>query len=142
MTIEIEHFETFSICPAAELVARYWLELIENGFAGNVASLPAQFDDHAIVAFDGLKPVGFILWAEIDWCGEASIRSGFVLFNYRRKGIYTALWNALVAKTRELKMHHIASGVHVRNQAMIATAAKQGREQQGLIYHFDLGKAP
>lgn len=136
MTINISYFDGPNRTPAIPLIARCWHELIEANLILPV--IPFGYDNHVLVAAEDGKPVGFITWNKAEWSKTAYICLGYVLPEYRGKGIYRQLWNALVEKAREQKLISIEGNTAIKNQAMRGSMLALGRTERGVIATFDI----
>ncbi|RVP50776.1 GNAT family N-acetyltransferase [Sinorhizobium meliloti] len=92
------------------------------------------------------EAIGLIIYD----CGAEnwSILLGYVLPEHRRKGIYTALFNALRDKAQEQgNIFSILSGTHPSNLAAQAAFEAQGRTKEYIMHSYPLkdrggGKSP
>lgn len=101
-----------------------------------IEALNFSHDSKAFVAFDGEVPVGIILFDDYRWRNTTFVLLGFVTEAYRRQGVYTELWNKLVARSQEEKMPIIEGGTHITNVAMQRVMEAQGRVATHLTYTF------
>lgn len=134
--IKILHFDGINQTAAFAIALEGHLALIREGL-----SQPAQivsWDDRAIVAMIGDEPAGVMNWREVKHWREVSLDLGYVRPAYRRRGVYRAMWNALVVKAAEVGARRIIASTHVDNAAMRATAAKLGRYEAAVSLWFDL----
>jgi RimJ/RimL family protein N-acetyltransferase len=134
----VERFKYLARTPALPLVVEGWNELIKGGRILNVVLV--FWDDRALVAFRGNKPVGVLTFAHIEHLKSFDIRIGYVLPQFRRHGVYMELWNALVALAQEEKIEAIESSTAMENKAMRAAAAKMGRRERGVLLTFEVPK--
>ena len=136
MVVGIESFENINFTPAVRLAALGWADLISSGLSGD--SVLIQWDDRALVAFVKDKPAGVLVWSKIDWQRAAFVKLGFVLPEFRRAGIYRALWEALVEESRKLKLHHIEGVTWCNNSVMREVAHRQGRSERTVGLWFEI----
>lgn len=134
MTIRVEHYDGLNRTPALLLATRGYLELLENGLCDQL--LNVSWEHQALVAFEGVAPVGVLTFVYQAWAKQIDIAIGYVIPDRRRYGVHNAMWIALVAKAKELKATHICSGTHIDNAAMRAVAKKQGRKEIGVALRF------
>ena len=138
--IRIDLVEGLNETPALALAVRGWAEVYERGFSDGTMSVHAS--QHALVAYaangrDQL-PVGVMTFCHDEDLKRIWIFIGYVIPEFRGQGIYNALWSRIVAIATELKVPSIQSGVHVRNSAMRAVGARQGRREDAVILRFDI----
>lgn len=122
---------------AEPLAVQLSAELMARGF---MRTQIHAWNDHCTLALVDGEPAGLIAWRTIGWAREAFIALGGVVANHRRKGVYRALFNDLVA---DLTANHpaveaIASGHHVANHESRAMHEALGRQLDGLSYRFPL----
>ena len=60
----------------------------------------------------------------------------YVVPGWRRQGVHTAMWNALVAKAVELKRPVIESGTSIDNAVARAAMRAQARVETSIITRF------
>jgi RimJ/RimL family protein N-acetyltransferase len=118
-------------------VAEGWVDLLRAGLVADTVPL-IYWDDRAVVAYDAGRPIGIITYAKADWLQCANIHLGYVVPEHRGHGVYRALWEALVAKCRELKLREINGSTHVDNTAMRSVAARLGRVEHSINLVFKL----
>ena len=137
MTLRIEHFNRVLNTPGLLLAVRGWYELLCANLIDPGA--PAVGWDHrAIVAFDGDMPVGVLTWFDQEWTGTVQVALAYVMPEHRRRGVHTALWEALKDKAVELKRAAISSSTHMRNTASRASMSKQGRVEDGVYLRYEV----
>jgi RimJ/RimL family protein N-acetyltransferase len=141
MNLEVCHYEGLNHTPAVALAQQGWAESIKDGLSEPIVAL--GWDQNAIVASieDG-TPVGVLVWAKQDWGKQIVVVFGYVLPEFRRKGVYDKLWLALVDKAKELKITRILGETHIDNQAMRAVAKKHGRHERSVMLTFDVPSPP
>lgn len=118
----IKHQEHINGTRAIKLALKAWLELLEKGYSTN--NLPIE-DNPAIVAWFGEHPVGFISYNNEGDC--LFIETGYILPEFRERGLYSDMFNALVRKATSLNISQIASWIEPINTKMVAIAKRQGR---------------
>lgn len=126
--------------PAAELAVRGWLEINEKGLGGNELNMSSTLNAVIGYAPNGrdVLPVGVITWNVDD--ARVWVHQSYVVPEFRGRGVYSAMWLALVNKViADLPaVRSIQSATHVRNQAMRAIAAKQGRREEAVTLRLDI----
>lgn len=133
--VNVRRYEGLNGTPALPLALRGWTDLVDRGMCRNVVML--FWDNWAVVAeLDG-TPVGVITFSKSDWLREFHISIGFVLPEYRRRGVYRAMWTDLVAWARELKFRAIEGSTKAENATMRSVAAALGRRED-VTLHFEL----
>lgn len=111
--------------------------------AGQTLPGPQSPDSQVIVAryLTGSTPfkrvVGVIEFTEDDnggfWIDTSSVHADF-----RRKGIWEQMWNALVLHARAEGAPTIRSMMHITNTARHKSAEKTGSKQEFVTYKFDV----
>lgn len=134
MTIErIEGVNDPRVIPIA---AEGWNAIVQDGQAESTTIL--SWDQNAIIAHEEGKVIGVIVYKDQEWRKELHLVLGYVLPDYRRKGVYGALWGELVLIAQETKRPRIAGGTHVNNTSMQAVMEKLGREPVFISYYYDV----
>lgn len=134
MTLSTTFYDGLSRTPAYELAITGHLELLERGRAENVVAV--LWDHKAVVGFvDGL-PVGVITFQHTAWMKQIDIAIGYVRPEFRRRGLYRAMWAALVEKAQELKAEVIFGGTAIDNAELRATAKALGRVEMAVVLKF------
>ena len=136
MTIEITEYDGLNFTPALPIAARGWMELMDAGLVQNCLLL--GLDQKAFTySIDGII-AGVLVFEHHAYRKEVFVILGYVLPEYRRTGVYRALWLALVEKAKDLKCHHITSGTAAANESMRSAAAALGRSERSVWLHFDV----
>lgn len=86
------------------------------------------------------RVVGLICWRTAKWTRDAFISLGGVDANFRRQGVYRALFQDLVADlhANHPEVEQISSGHHAGNADSAAMHHALGRKLDGFTYSFDL----
>ncbi|WP_322883131.1 GNAT family N-acetyltransferase [Sinorhizobium medicae] len=132
----IRFYEYCGHSPAWRLVAHAMVDLGERGFHGPRPAWPSSKSPcMAAIDKDG-KAIGLITYAgETIW----TIQLAYVSPEHRRKGIHTALFNALVDKAKKQgDIFSIETVTHVNNMAAQAAFEAQGRIKESINYSFRL----
>ncbi|MEH2474579.1 GNAT superfamily N-acetyltransferase [Nitrobacteraceae bacterium AZCC 2161] len=124
--------------PATAIAVRGQAELMAE-FGSRFIGLYWEYN--AITATVDGQVVGVIVWHEEKHNHRLWLQLGYVVPEWRGKGIYTFLWNELVAKAGKLKYGSIASGTSIDNYRMRAVAKTQGRVEVGVNMSFPV-RAP
>lgn len=134
--ILIKHYDGCSNTPANLFIMKAYVDLVENKFADNVYG--ANWDDKVIAAFIKNQCVGVLNWEKVKWNRTIVIKIGYVDKDFRRKGIYTKLWNELISKARDEKIYIIEGGTYVDNKIMQSTMIKLRREPYAYFYRYEI----
>lgn len=141
MTIEVQHFSTMhSSNVATELAVRGWLELYEKGLSDGPLNFHAGMRAVLADAPNGrdMLPVGVMIWDLDEATKVVWVTLSYVKPEFRGAGVYKAMWGSLVDMAVAMGAARIESATHIRNQAMRAVAARQGRREDAVILRFDL----
>jgi len=134
--INVHHYDGVPRTPALLLALKGNVEIVEAGFA--VPAVHFNWDSKAVVAsIDGV-PCGVITWNHTEWMKQVDITVAYVLPEYRRRGVYRAMWEALVEKAKVVGALEIMSNTAVANAPMRGAAAAVGRSEGGVILRFPL----
>ena len=96
--ITTEHVENINRTPAVLLALKGATEIIEDGFGDSV--LLVQWDHEAIIGYVADEPVGVITFSHTKWVRQLDVSIGYVRPEFRRMGLYRAMWSALVAEAQ------------------------------------------
>lgn len=124
---------------AAVLAARGWLEGVERGFSGsNEFNMNHNYRSLLALVPNGRDkvPAGVITWSITG--NEAFLFQSYVDPEFRGRGVFTALWNELVAQAVNMRLTKIQSFVHASNVTMRAIAKRQGRREEAVVTSFDV----
>jgi GNAT superfamily N-acetyltransferase len=133
--LKIDHYAGIDGTPAVAIALRGQLECLEYG--GEVA-IGLHYSYNAIVASIGAETIGVIVWHEQKEWRRIWLQLGYVLPEYRREGIYSVLWEELLAKAYELKVDAICSATAAANERMRTIAKKQGRVEYAVSLRYRL----
>ncbi|UFX13161.1 GNAT family N-acetyltransferase [Sinorhizobium meliloti] len=142
----IRFYKHYVHSPAWELVPQAVTYFEESGFTGRTPSPPMPKEPCMVAIGEDGKAIGMLIYA----CGEDNwhITLSYVAPEHRRKGIHTALFNALRDKAKEQgNIFSILSGTHGNNLAAQAAFEAQGRTKEYIMYSYPLkdrgdGKSP
>lgn len=133
---EVKKIEKIYNSPVGAFVIR---GVAETEAAGLMFGLGAPgWDTNALYLEDDGQVVAILVWSVQEWKQSAYVDFGYVLPGRRGQGLYTKLWNALIDEAKERKLRTIGSGTHVKNTAMQAIAAKQGRVAESISFRYDV----
>jgi GNAT superfamily N-acetyltransferase len=133
--VQISHYAGIDGTPAVGLALRGQHECIA---AGGDQAVGLHHSYQAILATVDAEPIGVIIWFEQKEQHRIWLQLGYVLPEYRGRGIYSMLWDQLVDKARELKQPAIWSGTAVGNATMRGVARKQGRKEVAVSLKFEV----
>jgi len=140
---QVVFYSQLNNTPALTLALCAWLDIEGRGLGDGTMSVFSS--SNALVGFaeNGRDrvPAGVITFQHIPEGDKVWIYQGYVLPEYRGRGIYRAMWNELVLKSLELKVSKIEGATHVRNKAMRDVARKLGRTETHIVLTFDVPSA-
>jgi RimJ/RimL family protein N-acetyltransferase len=136
----VAYYEHLNNTPALALAMKGWADVEERGLGDGTLSVYA--DSHAFVGYArngrDLLPAGVITFSEEKNAGRLWIHQGYVVPEFRGRGLYSTLWCKLVEHAVKLRASTIMSATHVRNEAMRAVARRQGRVEAAVMLRYDL----
>jgi ribosomal protein S18 acetylase RimI-like enzyme len=138
--VKISLYSNCSHSPAWPMIPEHMDELVKGGLAETPYEYPA-WNDVALVAFDDEhnSPIGFLIYRYYDFNASWFIMQAYVRPEHRRRGVHTALFEALVARARARKdIREIRCGTSVHNHAAQAAFEKQGRKPYAIYYGFEV----
>lgn len=134
--VVIKHYDGVNNTPAIQLISNGWAEMLDNGVIGD--ELICNWDNKAIVAFHQDRAVGVIAYSPIEYRKSIWITLSYVREEYRRQGIYSQLFAALVTKAAELKAVGIEGGISIKNTEMLAASDKMNRKRMYITTRFEV----
>lgn len=132
----IDHYQGLDGTPAVALALRGQTECLEHG---GEQAVGLHWSYNAITATIDGKVVGVIVW--IDQMKDSRriwLQLGYMLPEFRGRGIYSYLWSALILKAQEMKCPQIQSATNVNNYHMREVAKAQGRVEFAVSLRFDV----
>jgi GNAT superfamily N-acetyltransferase len=132
----VKFYDGLNHTPAIGVAVKAWAELNAAGLSDNIVLI--HWQQKAFVAFAANKPVGIIVFEHQEYLKTISVAIGWVENEYRKQGIYHAMWKALVAKAQKLKAVKIVGITRPENSAMLLTAKALGRKEIGIYLDFDV----
>lgn len=140
MSIEVKEYPRLANTPALRLAMLGWVDVFERGLGERTCNVYSNLKGLVAFAPNGkdLIPAGVMTYDHTEHNNEIFIYQSYVIPEFRGIGCYTALWNAMVAKGIELKAAKICSATSMRNSAMRAIAARQGRTEDFVYTSFNL----
>jgi ribosomal protein S18 acetylase RimI-like enzyme len=139
--ITIRHYDCLPNSPGLELAVRGWSELLTCGYCDRGATV-VGYDHKVIVAYNSSQesgetpPVGVLTWSELAYANEVFVMLAYVVPACRRRGVHTAMFNALVEKAQALKRPIITGSTSVHNRAAREMMKRQGREETSVNTRF------
>ena len=131
----ISHVESYMRTPALLTAIEAWSEIEKSGH-GDGGQLISS-DHPALIAWDKRDQTvcGILTYNPKDWESTVKVRIGYVKASHRRYGVYTRLWQHLVARARKDKCKRIVSVMHAENAGMRRLATRLGRIQSPLVQY-------
>jgi GNAT superfamily N-acetyltransferase len=134
--IEIVHYKKTNGSPAIPILVKAWAELLEKGFISSSVPVGAEHEVFAAKA-DGTI-VGVITFYKAEWHNCMWLQLGYVLPEYRNRGIYRKLWNHLVEHSKTQGVATIDGGVDINNTEMLKVAERLGRKAVSITVSYPL----
>lgn len=135
-TFRTEYYAEISRTDAVGLAIEGHAYLLSAGLSEAIPQI--GWDSSAIVGYIQGLPQGVITFGHTKWAKQLDISVGYVREEARGRGLYRAMWNALVAQARVLGVPVIMGNTDMSNDFMRAVARKLGRTEIGVILKFDV----
>jgi GNAT superfamily N-acetyltransferase len=143
--IEVLHVDGLNGTPAARLATQGWLEMVERGLGEPGDVINIHWSQKALVAVvrNGMEhvPAGVLTYEVVEATKSMFLSQAYVVPEFRGRGVYTAMFDAAVAKAIEAKVARINLGTHPRNEAMRMIARKHGGVETAVYITFDVPQA-
>ena len=134
MNLKIKRHSIISQTPAVAFAMRAYADLMDRGHTENYPNL--NWNDSAITAWLEEGIVGVIVWTKVDFSKTIQLKLGYIHPAFRKRGIYSKLWDELVKIATNESVWAIEGGTHPDNADMRAIAKKQGRVEYGILYRY------
>ena len=143
MNAKIQVIEQIGGHAATGFIIRSLPELLDQGLADETSRC-ADWDSKAVLALDPAtdRIIGIIAFTEVKWLKELFVVHGYVLPAHRQKGVYRAMWAALVDVAQRGGWFTISGLTSTKNAEMRAVAAKLGRQEELINLKFNVPPAP
>jgi GNAT superfamily N-acetyltransferase len=137
MSRYVQSLKSIFSSPVWDLIPYAKVELNECGY--NIRQdWPISTDSSCLIAYEQGEIAGFLVYSTVKEAKYYWINLSYTLPKFRRSGVNTLLFNALVKKAEENNIISIRSGTHVKNKEMRNVMEKQGREPVCIEYHYTL----
>lgn len=121
-----------------QLAVSSFNELFSKGLGPNDGDISWHWSYDAVVAYWDESIIGFIIFRHDEKAVGATLCHGYVLPDYRRRGVYSQLWNALIDELRKRGARRIFSGTHLNNAPTRAFWAKTGRREEFVTSEYEI----
>jgi len=136
---------SLGLFPDASILAvRAQAELISKGFADSRAEISASWECVLVAVEQGREfvPAGMISFAHDAPIGRMWLQLSYVVEEYRGRGVYKLMYNAVRTIAQQRKCRTIESATHIKNTAMRAIGKKLGRTEEFVIMVDELELEP
>jgi len=138
--MEIRHYNNMTRTPALALAVEGWMWLVKKGHTDGGFVL--NWEQKAILALrENAVPVGVLTWSDQPWNASVFVNLAYVKLAFRRTGVHTAMFDALVERARELGRPTILSGAMKTNNVSRHAMKAQGRVEYAVMTKFDVPPA-
>lgn len=133
----IKYYDNIAHSPVWEMIPRAMEELECMGYGFAPAFPPAWNDSVIVVENDAGNSVAFMAFRRDEVRGSLYILLAHVDPAYRREGVHTMMFEALVARARAMgNILSIDSGTHINNTPARRAFEKQGRVATAITYEY------
>jgi GNAT superfamily N-acetyltransferase len=124
--------------PILGFAVRVHAAMLEEGWADATTAM-VYHNTRAVVAMIEVgEPVGIITYDYVEHARNVNIGLGYVIADYRRRGIYKMMWSVLCEEARMLGAARVFSMVHAKNIAMLKVCSALDRRVESHNIVFDL----
>lgn len=136
MSLTTEYIEQINRTPAVQLAVEGHTYLFDYQLTDPVTQV--SWNNSAILGRVDGELAGVITFTHTKWAKQFDISIGYVRPRYQGRGLYRAMWNALVVKAQDLSAVSIQGNTSIKNDHMRAVAEALGRIERGVILGFDV----
>ena len=126
--------------PYAGFAVQAHAALLDEGLSDPSMTM-VGWDTNAIVARvgrDEQMAVGIITYSYLNYCARLDIGVGFVVPDFRRRGVYRAMWDEIVLEAQRLKATKILGTTYIKNDRMVKVAVALGRRAESYNLVFEV----
>ena len=133
--IDVVHFEQINRTEAYPLALEGHVELLRQGLAEPVESV--SWENEALLAKQGSGELaGVLVFGHQKWNRSFWVQLGFVRPQFRRQGVYRAMWRQLVTIAQARKIPVILGATSVSNTDMQRVMAQLDRSAYAIQYAY------
>jgi GNAT superfamily N-acetyltransferase len=136
--LKIHHLEKLNESKAMPLAVEGWKNLLDRGMTSYSALV--HWDHKAFYAEEDGAVIGLLTYEYSEWTNRACVVLGYVAPEHRKKGVYRALWEALVLLGKEKGWQKITGTTHVKNHDMATVMAALGRKPEYVSFSYSLSE--
>lgn len=138
--IFVHHVDKIEGHPVCGFLTEGYLDLMNQGFAPRTSTPPINWDNSAFYIEATGWVVAAMSYTKIEWKSCLYVNLGYVDKQFRRQGLYSAMWRELVKKAVELKVCGIESSSHLGNVNIERFNQARGRRAIAVTYRYDLDR--
>lgn len=142
--IEVKHVDRLNGSPAAQLAVAGWMDVVSRdlGEPGGVLNMADSQKAFIGLVMNGREqlPVGVLSYFTVDHHSTLWLMQAYVVEEFRGRGIYTAMFDAAIAKAAELGLDRVQLATHMRNTAMREIAKRHHGAETAVIVTFEVPK--
>ncbi len=135
---EVKHLDKIINTDVSAFCARAWVYLLDKGWCDRDA--PYSWDKPAFFIEEAGAVVAAMAYSYNTTNHNLFINLAYVHPEHRRKGLYRLLYEAVLAKAKELGAYEVSSCVDVENKDMQAVAVALGRTATYIGYSVRLDR--
>lgn len=137
LPLNIKRVKQLGGTPHLGFALRAYAACIEEGVV-SARELPFGWDARGLVAYVRDEPAGVLVYGTAPWSQTYHVIFGFVLPDFRRRGIYRALFDELTCVAMDEGVAAITGTVAVGNKGMQAVMTRLGRAPETITYGFEV----
>ncbi len=132
--VRVQHVDMINQHKVIPLLAKCYVEMA----AFDICDITMHWEQQALYVEHEEEVIGAMCYEYLKHKKQTWIYAVFVVPEMRKRGIYRAMWDSLVSRSRKEGMISIAGGISPRNAPMIRAAESVGRVPESVCYRMDL----
>ena len=139
IALNVRYLKQLGGTPYLGFAVQAHAALLDEGLADPTTAM-VGWGTSAMVAHVGrdMLACGIITFNHAEWDNRFDIGVGYVMPDYRRRGIYRLMWDELVLEAQRLKVARIYSAVKISNASMMKVATALGRHAESFNVLFEV----
>jgi GNAT superfamily N-acetyltransferase len=136
--MKIARVQALGGTPFLGFAIRVHAAMLEEGWADATTAMVYHNTRAVVATLEIGEPVGIMTYDYAEHTRNVNVGLGYVIADYRRRGIYKMMWSVLCEEARALGAARVFSAVHAKNVAMLKVCSALDRRVESHNIVFDL----